>query len=157
MNQLLQSRKRYLDGEYVHMPQIESSLGAGRVLRLGDPRYVKFISDFIEARLYVVYEQPIHTRLSVFGVRPTAYSSEGLGIQLKVPGVNNLRLDALMKDSVMDLTFDDDSIELTVKRSQPNCNEQMHDFVSEFAPEPIRQSAGAILNFANLMAYYLND
>lgn len=158
MNQLDKPRRRYLGGEYIDMPQVESPLGMNRVLRLGTAKYSKFLSDFISSPLYVD-DASTGSALTVFGVRPNNDGFDGVGIQLLVPvGVYDRRLSDLMMDHTIDLTLpDDDSLELTVMRGNPNSSEQMHDFVDEFAPEPIRHSAGAILNFANLMAYYLND
>ncbi len=139
------------------MPLVESHLSMNRELRLGTAQYSKLMSDFISAPLYVDDESTGST-LTVFGIRPSEHAT-GSGIQLAVPLVVYDRRvsDLIMRPDTGLSLPDDDSLELTVMKNDPDCSKKMHDFVAEFAPEPISHSGGAILNFANLMAYYLND
>ena len=152
------ARKHYAHGDIVVLPEMQCLLAYDRVLTV-DPaaRYTKFISDFITTSL-CVDGVPTGAELTVFGTRPTPTRTDSFGVQLRVPATTQQMYATRFYRTAVDLCLPDDKhIELTTRRIDPYATTQMYEFMADFAPDPLQQSAGAVLYFANMMAFYLND
>lgn len=155
---MAQLNLHFHEGDYVRMPHMSSPLSDGRSLDVSAAaRYTKFISDFITAPLLVDGEAT-GAELTVFGSKPNKWRPDGVGVQLRVPINAEQAAQASFYDTSYDLCRPDDyHLELTVRRDRPDAAVQLDGFMQEFAPVPLRNSAGAVLCFANMMAFYLND
>lgn len=140
------------------MPDMISRIEGNDHLSLGPARYMSFKGHSIDAELLVNGEPAVpmrHYNLGVSTNNVSEYPGEVVvGLTVPFDGkAKTFRHLSHIPGSRVD--FDITGKLLAFSVPQPSAGSAFNKVVPLLLPETLRQSAGAIVNFANVMAYYL--
>lgn len=148
------------DAHSVHIPELISRVEGNRQLRVLSPAtYSNEGGHFLDAELYLD-DEPINENGPCFlgvGTHEDLIDPNEIDVELVVPYTTELRkwLGSRRANSSFYAHVGRGNSTMIFSIPRSKGNEVLPDLISVILPDSLKNSAGALLNFANVLAFYL--